>query len=155
MLFGGRASRIYRRLVRQMEIAVDASGSVGPFRDPGLFEISASAREGHTALELLAVIDEELERVRAAPVTNEELERAKARLELGLVGGLEPVDGKAYTIGFYDTVLGRPAAAFERLEATATLTASDLLRVARRYLSPTSRSVVLVHPQAEAKGAAA
>jgi len=154
VLFGGRASRVYRRLVRQMEIAVDVHAFVGPFHDPGLFEIFASAREGHLATELLSAIDDELVRVRTTPIGSEELERAKARLELSLVGGLETVDGKAQTIGFYDTVIGRPAAAFERLEATATLTASDLIRVARRYLRTEARTVVLVHPQAEAKGAA-
>jgi zinc protease len=155
VLFGGRASRVYRRLVRQAEIAVDVHGSVGPFRDPGLFEIFASAREGHSAADLLAVIDEELDRVRSQPVTGEELERARARNELSLVAGLETVEGKASTIGFYDTVIGRPSAAFERLEATAALTASDLLRVARRYLAPGSRTVVLVHTQAATEGAPA
>jgi zinc protease len=155
VLFGGRASRVYRRLIRQLELAVDVHAFVGPFHDPGLFEIFASAREGKTAAELLTILDEELNRVRVSPVTAEELERAKARLELSLVGGLETVEGKASTIGFYDTVVGRPAAAFERLQATATLTASDLLRVARRYLGPESRSVIVVRPQAEAAGAAA
>jgi zinc protease len=155
VLFGGRASRVYRRLVRQMEIAVDVHAFVGPFRDPGLFEVLASAREGKTARDMLVAVDEELERVRAEAIPNDELERARARLELSLVAGLETVEGKASTIGFYDTVLGRPAAAFERLEATAALTASDLLRVARRYLSKSARTVVLVHPQEESKGAAA
>jgi zinc protease len=155
VLFGGRASRVYRRLVRQMEIAVDVHAFVGPFRDPGLFEVLASAREGKTAREMLVAVDEEIERVRAESIPEDELERARARLELSLVAGLETVEGKASTIGFYDTVIGRPAAAFERLEATAALTSSDLLRVARRYLSKVARTVVLVHPQEESKGAAA
>jgi zinc protease len=155
VLFGGRASRVHRRLVRELEIAVDVHAFVGPFRDPGLFEVFASARDGKTARELLAAIDEEMERVLREPVADSELERAKARLELSLVAGLETVDGKASTIGFYDTVLGRPAAAFERLEASLDLGPSDLLRAARRYLGRASRSVVLVHPQEEAKGAAA
>jgi zinc protease len=155
VLFGGRASRVYRRLVRQMEIAVDVHAFVGPFRDPGLFEVLASAREGKTARDMLVAVDEEIERVRAEAIPDDELERARARLELSLVAGLETVEGKASTIGFYDTVIGRPAAAFERLEATAALTASDLLRVARRYLSKSARTVVLVHPQEESKGAAA
>jgi len=154
VLFGGRASRVYRKLVRDLELAVDVHGSVGPFHAPGLFEVYASAREGKTADALLTAIDEELERVTREPVHESELERAKARTELSLVSGLETVDGKATTIGFYDTVLGRPAAAFERLEATAALTASDLLRVARRYLRPASRSVILVRPQAETGAAA-
>jgi zinc protease len=155
VLFGGRASRVYRRLVRELEVAVDVHAFVGPFHDPGLFEIYASAREGRKAAELLRLLDEELERARTTPVTSEEIERAKARFELSLVSSLETVEGKASTIGFYDTVLGRPAEAFERLETTARLTASDLFRVARRYLRKEARNIVLVHPQAAAPGAAA
>jgi zinc protease len=155
VLFGGRASRIYRKLVRDLEIAVDVHGSVGPFHDPGLFEIYASARDGKTAVELLEVLDVELDRVCAEPVTAAELERAKARIELSLVSGLETADGKASTIGFYDTVIGRPSEAFERVSQTLELTASDLLRVARRYLHKETRTVIVVHPQASARGAAA
>src|SRR6185436_7675072 len=105
VLFGGRASRVQRRLVRELEIAVDVSGSVGPFRDPGLFEIYVSAREGKTAAELLTALDAELAKVVETPLTAAEIERAKARMELSLLAGLETVDGKASTIGFYDTVL--------------------------------------------------
>ena len=81
------------------------------------------------------------------PVPSAEIERARARLELGLLASLDTVDGKASTLGFYETVLARPAAAFERLEATAALDASDLLRVARRYLRKDNRSIVLVRVQ--------
>jgi zinc protease len=144
VLFGGRASRIHQTLVRKLEIAADVRASVGPFRDAGLFEIFASAREGHTAEELLSAIDAELERVQTEPVTEDEIERARARTELGLIGSLETAEGKASTLGFYETVLGRPAAAFERMEALHRLTTSDLLRAARRFLTPTARSVILV-----------
>ncbi len=144
VLFGGRASRAHQTLVRKLEITADVRASVGPFRDPGLLEIYASAREGHRAEELLAALDAELERVRKEPVTTEEIERARARTELGLVASLETAEGKAATLGFYETVLGRPAAAFERLEALRRLGTSDLLRAARRFLTDTSRSVILV-----------
>jgi zinc protease len=146
VLFGGRASRMHQRLVRELELASEVRAFVGPFHDPGLFELYLAAREGHTAEELLAALDEELEKVVREPVTPEEMARASARFELGLLGGLETADGKASTIGFYEAVLGRPAAAFERLEATRRLTQSDLLRAARRYLDPRQRSVILVRP---------
>jgi len=147
VLFGGRASRLHQRLVRELELASEVRAFVGPFRDPGLFEVYAAAREGHSAEELLAVIDEELLKATETPVTELEMARASARFELGLLGGLETADGKASTIGFYEAVLGRPAAAFERLETTRKLTQSDLLRAARRYFDPTQRSVVLVRPE--------
>jgi zinc protease len=149
VLFGGRASRMHQRLVRELEIATDVRVFVGPFRDPGLVEIYASARDQHSAEELLDAVDAELARVREEPVTVEEIERARARLELGLVSGLETADGKASTIGFYDSVLGRPGAAFERLEALQRVSASDLRRVARRYFVRERRSVILVRVQKE------
>src|SRR5690606_16694751 len=129
VLFGGRASRIYRRLVRDLELCSEVRAFLGPFRDPGLLDVFASARESHTAEEVLAVLDEEFERVKQEPPTDEEIQRARARLELGLVSGLETADGKASTIGFYETVLGEPGAAFARLDSMQRITASDLLRV--------------------------
>jgi zinc protease len=146
VLFGGRASRLHQRLVRELELAIDVRVFVGPFRDPGLIEIYASARGSHTAEEMLAVIDQELERVKNEPIKLEEIERARARSELSLLAGLETVDGKASTLGFYEAVLGRPAAAFERLEAVARIDAGDLRRVARRYFTE-GRTLVFVRPQ--------
>jgi zinc protease len=150
VLFGGRASRLHQRLVRELEIATEVRIFVGPFRDPGLIEIYASARGEHTAEELLAAIDAELDRVQEEPISAAEIERSRARAELSLLAGLETADGKASTIGFYEIVLGRPAAAFERLEAFSKITASDLRRVARRYLVRQRRSVVLVRAQSDA-----
>jgi zinc protease len=149
VLFGGRAARIYKKLVRELELATDVRMSVGPFRDPGLIELYATAREGHTAEELLTVIDSELERVRQEPISQPEIERARARFELGLLHGLETADSKAQTIGFYDCVLGKPAAAFERLDALELVTRDDLLRVARRYLDPNTRTKVIVRASGE------
>jgi zinc protease len=155
VLFGGRASRVYQRLVRELELVSEIRASVGPFRDPGLFEVYASAREGRTAEEILTVIDEEFSRVQREPVSDAEIARASARLELSFLAGLETVDGKASTLGFYETVLGRPGLGFERLEATRRTTASDLLRVARRYLLTRQRSVILVRPDLSADRAEA
>jgi len=147
VLFGGRASRVHQSLVRKLEIASEARVFVGPFRDPGLMEIYASARGTHTAEELLAAVEAELDQVRSEQIPDEEIERARARMELSLIAGLETADGKASTIGFYDTVLGRPAAAFERLEDLRRVSASDLRRVARRYLVNERRSIILVRAQ--------
>lgn len=147
ILCSGRASRMQKKLVQELELATDVRIFVGPFRDPGLIEIFASAREGHTAEELLAAIDAELERVRHDPIGADEIDRARARMELGLLASLETVEGKASTLGFYDVILNRPAAAFERLEAMRRVTASDLRRVARRFFDDGRRSIVLVRPQ--------
>lgn len=149
VLFGGRASRVVKRLVRELELATEARMSLGPFKDPGLIEIYASARGEHKAEALLAIIDEELQKVLAAEVLPQEIARAQARFELGLLHGLESVDGKANTIGFYDCVLGAPGAAFERIEELRSVTAAEVRSAAQRYLRPENRSIVLVRPNGE------
>jgi zinc protease len=146
ILFGGRSSRVHRALVQEQEIASEVRGWVGSFRDPALYDVFVSARGEHTTDELLAALDPILEAARREPVSAAELERAKARLELGTLQGLETVSGKAEQIGFYETVLGDPAALFEKLGAYRRASIGDLLRVARRYLVETARTVVEVIP---------
>ncbi len=126
ILFGGRSSRVHRALIQEMEIATEVRGWVGSFRDPGLYDMFLGARGEHTVAELLTALDAILEGVKIAPVTQAELDRAKARLELSTLQGLESVSGKAEQIGFYETVLGDPNELFHHLEAyrRATLSGS-------------------------------
>jgi zinc protease len=144
VMFGGRASRVQQRLVRELELASEVRAHVGPHRDPALIEMFVSAREGKRAEEVLAVIDEEVAKVCKEPVSQDEIDRACARVELGLLSSLETADGKASTIGFYETLLGEPSAAFDRLRIMQRVGPGDVLRVARRYLTPETRTVILV-----------
>ncbi|MGH7269306.1 MAG: M16 family metallopeptidase [Polyangiaceae bacterium] len=151
VLFGGRAARLYRTLVVEREFAIDLRGWVSTFRDPGLFECWATARGTHTAIEIEHVLDEAFARVRADVVGEDELARAKARLELGSLQQLETVGGKAEQIGFFETVLGDPAHAFRRVTAFRRVSAGDLRRVARRYLVDSQRTVLRVVPEIGAR----
>jgi zinc protease len=151
VLFGGRAARLYRTLVVDRELALDLRGWVSTFRDPGLFECWATARGSHTAEEIRPVMDEAFARVRDEVVSDDELARAKARLELGSLQQLETISGKAEQIGFFETVLGDPAHAFRRVEAFRRVTGGDLRRVARRYLVDSSRTLLRVIPDDPAK----
>lgn len=150
ILFGGRGSRVHRALVQEKELAIDCRGWVSTFRDPGLFDLSVSARSGVTAEAALAALDEELDRVVREPVREDELRRVKARMELGTLQAMHTAAGKAEQIGFWDTVTGDPAGVFSRLAAVRRTTVTDVLRAARRYLVREARTVILVRPSGEA-----
>lgn len=152
VLFGGRSSRVHRALIKEREVATEVRGWVGAFRDPALYDMFLSARGRHTPTELLDALEPLLEEVREKPVSTAELDKVKARIELGVLQGLESVGGKAEQIGFYDTVLGDPAALFHKLDAYRRVTPSDLLRVARRYLVSSARTVIEVHPDGSVDG---
>jgi zinc protease len=150
VLFGGRASRIYRSLVIEGEICTDLRAWASTFADGGLYEVYATARTGKTIADIEAVLYPECARVREEVVTADELVRAKARLELGLLQSLETMGGKAEQIGFYETVLGDPSAAFQRLEVYRRMTAGDLRKAARRYLVENARTTIRVLPDGAA-----
>ena len=151
ILFGGRAARMYRELVVTKELCTEVRGWVSTFRDPGLYEMYFTARPGVTGATVMEAAERELGRVRDELVSEDDLIRAKARLELGLVQSLETTSGKAEQIGFYDTILGDPTAAFRRLDAYRRVTAGELRTAARRYLQNTSRTVIRVLPDLETK----
>lgn len=146
ILFGGRSSRLHKRLVKELELATEVRGYAGTCRDPSLYEVSLVARAETSAEQLLEVFDHEVAQVREKPVGLDELERAKSRLELATLQSLETVSGRAETIGFYDTVIGEPDALFTKLAAYRRVDRADVLRVARRVLVESGRTLVIVRP---------
>lgn len=149
ILFGGRGSRMHRRLVEELELASEVDAYAGFFRDPCLWEMQAVAREEVDLEALAAAFDAVVAEVRRAPVSAAELERACARIELSTLQGIVGVTGRAEQIGFCETVVGDPAVFFERLDRYRALSPPDLLEAAERYLAPERRTVLEILPGEE------
>jgi zinc protease len=144
VLGGGRSSRLYRALISGGEIASEVRGSAAPTRDPGLYELWVSLREGQKAETALSVIEQVLAELAAQGPSESELEKAKNRLELGFLHGMETASGKAEQIGFYETVLGDAARIFQQLEAYRAVRIEDVVRVARERLVQSQRTTLFV-----------
>jgi zinc protease len=152
VLTGGKSSRLYRALISEGELASEIRGSVSPTKDPGLYELWSSAREGHRAEEALAAIEAVLDDVCANGISESELDKAKNRLELGFLHGMETVSGKAEQIGFYETVLGDAARIFQQLEAYRSVGLADVQRVARARFDKSQRTTLFVRPSEDEGG---
>jgi zinc protease len=148
MLFGGNSSRLYKQLVAETEICSSVHAGLAPFRDPGLYEISASLQRGHHAHEAERLIYDELEgfAVRAG-----ELETARTRLLTRFWRELRPQAGKAEALGHYQTTAGDYRKLFEVAEALERVGASDIDAVVRRTFVAAARTVVVATPSGEAE----
>lgn len=144
VLTGGRASRLHRLLVSEKEVASEVRSWVSTFRDPGLFELQLTARPEMEIEPSFALFEDEIARVCQDLIDEDELERAKARLELAALQGMDTAAGKAEQIGFYETLFGDPTFIERRLERYRTLTAGELRTVARRWLRKQARTLVYV-----------
>jgi zinc protease len=146
VLLGGPSSRLYRRLVVESETASSVSGMLMPVAQPGLFEVFASMVRGKTADDATAILDEEIRRLVAEPVSPAELAKCKNRYETGFWSELETADGKAEALGHYETVLGDCRTLLAAAERVRDLTGEDLQRAAATYLRRDTRTVLTIEP---------
>jgi len=105
----GKTSRLYKRLVYDLKLAQDVSVSNPAQEIGGKFTITVTAAPGKTLDEIEPLVWEEVEKVKAAPPSEEEVERARISLLAGLLRGLERIGGfggKSDLLANYQTFLG-------------------------------------------------
>ena len=147
LLAGGKNSRLYRRLVYELQIADDVSAFQNGGRLGGEFQISATARSGRTLAELEAVILEEIEKVKGEVPEARELERIVNQYEVSFLEQLEVVSAKADQLNEYLYYTGTPDYFNQDIARFRSLTPPDLSAAARRFLDPERRVVLSIVPQ--------
>ena len=107
----------------------------------GAFSVTVTPRPGTALGALEASVDSIIARLQAEGPTADELTRAKAGAEYGLVSSLESPLGKAEMLLSGQVFHGDPGYFRTDLQRLQAVTAADVQRVARTYL--TDRRLVL------------
>jgi zinc protease len=145
VLAGGRNSRLYKRLVYDMQIAQSVQAYQGSQALSSSFQIIATPRPGHTADELLKVIDEEIAKLQREAPTDREVTRALNQIESSFYSRMERVGGfggKADQLNSYVSATGNPDYFNEDLARYRSLSPSDIRAAAEAFL-PLDRRVEL------------
>ncbi len=132
ILSDGRTSRLYRSLVEEQQIALNAQFSNGFPGDqfPNLLLFYALTAPGHDVDEIAVALKAELDRLKAEPVSTEELDRVKTQARAGLLRTLSSNRGMASLLPEYEAKTGSWRNLFEELKAIDQVTAADIQRVA-------------------------
>src|ERR1044072_5217789 len=154
VLAGGKTSRLYKSLVYERQIAQDISAFNNTRELAGQFQITATAKPGHTLAELETAIDEEGEKLKQRAPTQEELERAYNAREASVVYSLQTIGGfggKNDQLNQYQTFLGQPDYFQRELSRYRSVVAKDVQRAANQYLND-KRLIVSVKPSGGGRG---
>ena len=135
ILTGAKNARLTQKLVYDLQTASGVSAFQDGKRMGGDFSVIATAKPGHTLPELQRVIDGELARLAAEGPTTRELQQAKNSFESGFLSSLERVGGKADQLNEYFYQTGNPDAFQKDLDRYLAVTAADVQRVVRTYLT--------------------
>jgi len=163
ILLQGEASRLHRDLVQRRGYTDSVSGGINllgnmfNYRGPMLWSASLLHDPSTSQEQILAAIDENIERIRTEPVTQEELDRARRTIR----SQLYDMVGSSTRIGLVDLLAtfalfdNDPGRVNRIEEEFARVTPELVLRTAKEYLRPDNRTILTVIPgKAAAEGAA-
>ena len=137
VLADGQSSRLYRSLVYEKQIAQSVGVRNYSAEIAGQFIVEVTAAAGHSLDEVEAAVDAEIDRIWREPPAEEELQRARNRLEsshfrqLARIGGF---GGRADVLNYYNVLYGDPDMINTGLEKYLAVQREDILRVGPRVL---------------------
>ena len=154
LLSAGKSSRLYRRLVqeKQLVLEADAENSILS-RDPSLFYLYATPLPEKEAAEVEKALKEEVELLQKEPVEKRELEKVKNQLASSFIYGQDSLYFQAMLLARYE-IVQTWRAIDQYLPAIQRVTPEDIQKVARRYLNPDNRTVGTLVPLPPKEGPA-
>lgn len=155
LLSKGRTSRLYRSLVRDKQIAIQAEGGSFPgTKYPCIFFFYAAPSQGHTAKEMAGPIHDEIEKLKTQDVSDEELQSIKTRAKADLIRGLGNDQGLAIQLGEYQALYGDWRELFRQIDEIEKVTKADIRRVANKTFNEGNRTVATIETEAPKAAAA-
>jgi zinc protease len=151
ILSGGKSSRLYRNLVLEKHIALDADADNSLLsRDSRLFYLSATPLPGKDTAIIEKSLTDEIERLQKEPVGEQELEKAKNQIESSFVYGQDSIYYQALILAQHE-IASSWKAIDDYIPSIRKVTAEDLMRVARLYLVPDNRTTGILVPLSSKK----
>jgi zinc protease len=150
ILSDGESSRIYRRLVYEKQIAMEAQSTGNFTEDPNLFFVFAVLNQGHTPAEGEAEVQAELDRLKNEPVREAELQKAKNLILRDFVLTRQTAQTRGEELGYATVILKDPELVNTELQRFLAVTPADIQRVAGEYFVPRNLTLIEVFPRGAA-----
>jgi zinc protease len=146
VLGGGKASRLYKSLVYDQKIAQDVSATQNSAGLTSVFQIVATARPGHTAEELEAAIQSDLDSLTNGGPTSEEMQSTKTVIMTGLLTQIESLGALADLLNHYNQYAGDPGYLNKDLARYEAVNAAGVKEFLKSHLGKDQRVVLEVLP---------
>jgi predicted Zn-dependent peptidase len=144
-LGGGMSSRLFQEVRDKRGLAYSVYSYSSSYADSGLFGIYAGCQPKRVE-EVLGICREELAKVIADGITEEELTRAIGQISGSTVLGMEDTGSLMNRIGKAELSYGHHLSVDEMLEKIASVTLDDVQEVARDVLGAYRPSLALIGP---------
>jgi zinc protease len=148
VLSSGRSSRLFQKIVRELQLAPNVNAGRDGAVGPGLFRVTATVTPGKTPEALEGALYEEIERIKNGPIEDWEIEKARNNAKRAVVGGLTSSLQRATQLADYAASFGDANLINRRVDRIMKVTAADVQRAARSFLTQENRTVVVTTAKA-------
>lgn len=135
VLTSGKNSRLYKKLVYDMQIAQNVRASQQSSRLAGYFQIDVTPKEGQSLTNIDGIVQQELQRLMTEPITARELARVQNSFRSSYLNRMASVQNKADILNSYNYLAGTPDYIQQDAGRYDRVTLADVQRVARTYLA--------------------
>jgi zinc protease len=147
ILGGGEASRLYKLLVVERQLAQSVSASQSSHAFSSTFGVTVTLRSEADLATVERLVEDELARLRDEPVSARELAQAVTRYEARAVRRLESLLARAELLQHYNHFLGEPDALTVDLDRYRNATPEGLREQVRRHLLPARQVTLVTRPK--------
>ncbi len=149
VLSGNPAARLNQRLVRESQLAIDASAGYDLMARgrQSVFALDATPSEGKTVAELEAALLQQVENIKTSGVTTEELERVKAGVIAADVYKRDSMFYQGMQIGTIETIGFSWRLLDDYPNKLRAVTPEQVQAVARKYLLKDNLTIATLDPQ--------
>lgn len=153
LLGQGGNNRLDETLHKQAHLVDNISADYLTQRYQGLLTVTCSFPSGNPDAVEAAILDQ-IKRLRDEPVSDKELQGAKDSLFASYLFDVQTDTGKADALGFYD-MIDSYRYDVDYVDHCQAVTAADIQRIARKYLTPDVYNIVEIIPYTDPENAAA
>jgi len=143
VLGGGMSSRLFQTIREERGMVYSIYSDLSPYRDTGTLCVYAGTSAGK-ALEVVELIMAELRKLKEAPLTEEELKRAKDQLKGNLLLGLESSTARMANLARQEMYFHQFFTVDELIARVDEVDAAQVQAMARRLFDPEHIAVTLL-----------
>lgn len=142
LLSDGQSSRMYKALVDEKQLALQAASFPFALEDPGVFIGFGLVNVGVDPLELEKGMEAEIEKVKNELIPEKEFQKLRNQIEADFISGNQTVAGIAESLANYHVYFGDADLINTEIEKYMAVTREDIKRVANKYLQNDKRVVL-------------
>ena len=155
LLSQGESSRLYQALVYRSQVAQQIGAEADARQGPGLFIVYAILASGHAPADAERLLRTEIDSLATQPIAPAELEKVKTQLLTSELRQRQTAQGIAFALGEATLISGSPAHVNTDLAALQAVSADDVQRVLRKYVTGAHSVTIDYVPESKATPGAA